>query len=123
MALVTLAGPVSNFIMAFAWALLMKLIFMMGVNNNASLFFILAARAGIFINLVLAFLNLIPIPPLDGSRVVTSLLPARQALLYNQIEPYGFIILLLLMITGVLGWILFPLVNFSNHLLLAFATS
>jgi len=60
---------------------------------------------------VLAFLNLIPLPPLDGSRVVMSLLPPRQAMVFAKIEPYGFIILVALIFTGVLGYILTPLIN------------
>ena len=65
----------------------------------------------------LAFLNLIPLPPLDGSKVVSSLLPARQAMIYEKIEPYGFFILVILIFTGILGYILLPLINTSIALL------
>ncbi len=64
--------------------------------------------AGIIINLLLAYLNLIPIPPLDGGRIVASLLPIRQALQYQKIEPYGIFILLALMFSGALGWLIRP---------------
>lgn len=120
MALVTVAGPLSNFIMAFLWALILKTTVSLGSGNSMLLFFLVqSALAGMSINLVLAFLNLIPIPPLDGSRVLTSLLPEKQALAYNKLEPYGFLILVLLLFTGVLGFILFPAVQYSFHLLLA----
>ena len=112
MILVTLAGPCSNFLMAFLWAGGFKIATLMHPEvSTPALFLLFTSRAGMIINLVLAFLNLIPIPPLDGSRVVSSLLPARQAIAYSKIEPYGFLILIILIFTGVLGYILTPLVN------------
>lgn len=114
MMLVALAGPGSNFIMALLWAGCFKLAASLNPQTSmAALFLLMTARAGMMINIVLAVLNLIPIPPLDGSRVVSMLLPPRQALLYSRIEPYGFLILVALMFTGVLGMILTPLVNLS----------
>ena len=112
MILVTLAGPFSNFIMAILWTGGLKIasLFHPEVSTPA-LFLLMAARAGIIINLVLAFLNLIPIPPLDGSRVILSLLPPKQAETFAKIEPYGFIILVILIFTGALGFILTPLIN------------
>lgn len=118
MILVTLAGPVANFIMAFLWAALFKIsTFLHPESYLPALFLLVTAKAGITINLVLAFLNLIPIPPLDGSRVVSSLLPPRQGMTYAMIEPYGFFILLIMIFTGVLGFILTPLINFGMNLL------
>ncbi|MFI4918137.1 MAG: site-2 protease family protein [Legionellales bacterium] len=118
--LVALAGPVSNFIMAFLWAFLFKIATMLHPElSTPALFLLVTARAGMIINLVLAFLNLIPIPPLDGSRVVSSLLPPRQAIAYARVEPYGFLLLIILMFTGVLGAILTPLINGSFSLLSA----
>jgi len=112
MILVTLAGPFSNFLMAFLWAGAFKIATLLHPEiYMPALFLLVSARAGMIINLVLAFLNLLPIPPLDGSRVVTSLLPPRQAMIYARIEPYGFLILILLVLTGVLGIILTPLIN------------
>lgn len=109
MALVALAGPGSNFVMAILWALCLKLgVWLHGPNAHLSQFMILSGQAGIVINIVLSILNLIPIPPLDGSRVISSLLPPKLSSYYNIIEPYGFFILLILLITGVLGWILRP---------------
>lgn len=110
--LVALAGPFSNFLMAFLWAVCFKIAtFLHPESSMAALFLLVTARAGMTINLVLAFLNLIPLPPLDGSRVISSLLPARQAIAYAKIEPYGFLILVILIFTNVLGYILLPLIN------------
>lgn len=120
MIFVTLAGPFSNLFMAFLWAFCYKIALSLNPMLSMSAQFLWAtARAGIIINLVLAFLNLIPIPPLDGSRVVSSLLPARQAIAYNRLEPYGFFILILLIITGVLGLIINPMINGALYVLRA----
>lgn len=119
MALVAIAGPASNFLMAFLWAILFKIAMILDPRSSmVALFLLLTSQAGILINLVLAFLNLLPIPPLDGSRVVSSLLPAKQAMLYERIEPFGFLILLALMFTGVLSLILSPLISGSYGALL-----
>lgn len=113
-ALVAAAGPLSNIIMALLWALCLKLSLMFHPDqSNTALFLCLASQAGILINLVLAFLNLIPIPPLDGSRVVASLLPPRLSYQYSKIEPYGFFILIALVFTGVLNRLLQPVLTWS----------
>lgn len=107
MAIVALAGPVSNILMAIAWALLARIGLMIGESaENVSLPFIYSGIAGISINLVLAIINLLPIPPLDGSRVLTGILPSRLAWQYNRLERYGFIILLVLLYTKVLDAVL-----------------
>lgn len=114
MALVTAAGPLSNFVMAILWAALFKLALSLNPQSSASVLFLAyTAQAGIIINLILAFLNLLPVPPLDGSRVVASLLPPKQSQQYLRIEPFGFMILLALLFTGALGWILSPLIGWS----------
>ena len=114
MALVAAAGPISNLLMALIWAACFKIATMLHPETSVpALFLLLVGQAGVLINLVLAFLNLIPIPPLDGSRIVFSLLPPRQAAHYLKIEPFGFYILIALMFTGVLGWILDPLISWS----------
>jgi Zn-dependent protease len=109
---VTLAGPGSNIVMALLWAGCFKIATHFHPETSMpALFLLMSARAGMIINLVLAALNLLPIPPLDGSRVLSSLLPVRQAMIYEKIEPYGFFILIILMLTGVLNSILTPLIN------------
>jgi Zn-dependent protease len=117
-ALVAAAGPLSNLVMAIFWTAMMKLsTFLDPMNNNLGLFLLLAGQAGIIINLILAYLNIIPIPPLDGSRIVLNFLKPHHAMQYLRLEPYGFFILLLLILTGVLGLILSPLMAISISVL------
>jgi Zn-dependent protease len=112
-ALVAAAGPLSNAAMAIFWGLILK-ITLVYLTPNTGLYYSLStmAGAGILINIVLMVLNLIPIPPLDGSRVVTSLLSPKIAYYYNRLEPYGFYILIALLATGVLSMIMMPVVTF-----------
>ena len=111
MAIVALAGPVSNLLMALAWALIIRLGIAIGTGAEViSLPLIYMGVAGISINLVLALINLLPIPPLDGSRILTGILPSYWAWQYNRLERYGFILLLVLLYTRVLNVILeYPL--------------
>ena len=107
MAIVALAGPVSNLLMAFGWALIARVGVTIGAGAEAfSLPLIYMGVAGISINLVLALINLLPIPPLDGSRILTGMLPSYWAWQYNRLERFGFIILLVLLYTNMLGAIL-----------------
>lgn len=106
MAIVAAAGPVSNLLMACLWGLIAKITYMLTHDPQSLL--ILMGAAGIIINLILAILNFIPIPPLDGSRVMSSLLPPRMAYQYNLLEPYGFFIIVALLITGILPKIMGP---------------
>lgn len=103
---VAAAGPAANLLMAIAWALIYRVL---AAANVQEPFFWLVARAGISVNLIFMALNLLPIPPLDGGRVVSGLLPTRASIAYSRIEPYGLIILLVLMFTGALSFLLRPL--------------
>ena len=111
MAFVALAGPVSNLLMAVFWALIARLGVLIGTGNEALAHpLIYSGVAGISINVVLALINLLPIPPLDGSRILTGILPNYWAWQYNRLERYGFIILLLLLYTKILNVMLeYPL--------------
>ena len=109
MALVAAAGPMANLIMALLWALIMKLAFLLPSGLlGLALPLTYMAGAGITINVLLMVLNLLPVPPLDGSRVVAGFLPDALAWKYSRIEQYGLMILLLLMATGILGRIIWP---------------
>lgn len=105
---VAAAGPASNFVMAIFWALVLKFSGLVPDNLTVPLQFM--AKAGILINVVLMVLNLIPLPPLDGGRIAVSLLPNHLAARFGRIEPYGFIILLVLLFTGMLAMIMGPFI-------------
>jgi Zn-dependent protease len=116
MAWVAAAGPAANLAMALFWALLLKLA--IGVPESAlSVALALMAKAGIVVNLVFMFLNLLPILPLDGGRIVASLLPQRAAWRYAKLEPWGLPLLILLLATNVLNFVLEPLVGASGALI------
>lgn len=103
MAIVAVAGPVSNFFMALFWAALLKLGLILEITQpTVGQFLIYSGIAGVTINLILMVLNLLPIPPLDGSRVVSWLLPKKWAFYYLRYENYGFILLVALLFLGVL---------------------
>lgn len=106
---VALAGPASNFVQAIVWALVLVGLAVTGTNER---FFMEMARAGILVNLVMWAFNLFPLPPLDGGRIVAGLLPPRAAMALSRIEPYGFFIVLALVLLGIVGTIwLRPLMN------------
>ena len=91
MAWVALAGPAANFVMAFCWIVFSLLLAVGGVKED---FFMQMARAGVLSNLVMFAFNLLPLPPLDGGRILFSILPNKLAYKFGRIEPYGFYILL-----------------------------
>jgi Zn-dependent protease len=97
---VALAGPMSNFIQAFGWAVL--LVLMQGFEVQEE-FFLRMAQAGVLWNLVMFAFNLFPIPPLDGGRILVGVLPNAQANLVSRIEPFGFFIVMGLVIAGVIS--------------------
>ncbi|EPZ16162.1 peptidase M50 [Thauera terpenica 58Eu] len=106
---VAAAGPFTNLIMALGWAILFR-IALVGEPGAYTLPLLKMADAGMQINAVLMVLNLLPLPPLDGGRIAVSLLPHHLAWRFARLEPYGFPILLVLLFTGVLGAILWPLI-------------
>lgn len=110
---VAAAGPLSNLAMAFGWAIAYKLGMGMAPANPALAWLVFVGAAGVFVNVIFMALNLLPLPPLDGGRIVVSLLPHRLAWKFAQIERYGFIILMVLLFTHVLGYILWPMVMLS----------
>jgi Zn-dependent protease len=105
---VAAAGPGANVAMILGWGLVAKAVVTMGSPGLASEFWLRVADAGIVWNISLAVLNLFPLLPLDGGRILASLLPGRLAYAYSRLEPYGMLILLILIATPVLGWILGP---------------
>lgn len=120
---VSLAGPVTNLLMAVISALLYKLIIALPVQN---VFFIkkvlvpvaLMLQISVVLNIGLAVFNAIPIPPLDGSKILMGILPPKQALAYSRIEPYGFFIILALIFLRIIDYVIFPLIIFLRNLLI-----
>jgi Zn-dependent protease len=97
---VALAGPAVNLLQALIWGVLLYLV--VGVQLNER-FFIEMCKAGMLVNVVMFVFNLFPVPPLDGGRILVGLLPHRQAEWVSRIEPYGFFVVMGLVIAGVLG--------------------
>ena len=97
---VALAGPASNFVQAILWAVVLVVLATNGVQER---FFVEMARAGILVNLVMWAFNLFPLPPLDGGRILAGLLPWKQAQWLERIEPFGFFIVMALVIFGIVG--------------------
>lgn len=144
MALVAAAGPAANLAMALGWAIVMRagitaseragawlelarthgttglVDVAIARGSGAAEFLIGAGAAGVLVNLVFMLLNLMPIPPLDGGRIVTSLLPSRAAWSFSRLEPWGLPILLVLLVSNVLSTVLTPLLSESEALIRAF---
>lgn len=108
---VAAAGPGANLLMAMFWGFVI-FVAQLVPTNFYTIPLVLMGQAGVLINVILMVLNLIPLPPLDGGRIAVSLLPRAQALMLSRVEPYGLFILLGLLITGLLGRLLFPIVDF-----------
>ena len=97
---VALAGPGANLVQAIGWTVLFYVLLASGVEE---LFFLKMCQAGLLVNLVMFAFNLFPLPPLDGGRILVGLLPWKQAELVSRVEPWGFFIVMALVITGVVG--------------------
>jgi Zn-dependent protease len=114
MAWVALAGPAANLVMALIWMVVFYSLDASAVDEE---YFFLVAKAGVFINLVLFAFNLFPLPPLDGGRIMTSILPLRYAIKFARIEPYGFFIVLGLMMLNLLHYWMVPVIGAANIVL------
>ncbi len=111
MAFVALAGPLANLVMALMW---LVLIIVLHAFNSGEEFFMRMAQAGVLTNLVIFAFNMFPIPPLDGGRIMTSLLPHKYAYKFAQLEPYGFFIVLGLMFLKVLHFWMVPVMEIAK---------
>jgi len=111
---VALAGPASNLLMAIGWVLFLRVLLMLDLISGPQDFWALMASAGVQVNLILMALNLLPLLPLDGGRIVFSLLPPRLAWRYGRIEPYGLVILVVLMMLGWLWPLMLPLLKLGQ---------
>ena len=123
---VALAGPITNLVLAVISAILAKAVWLVAgllpyswMLEALLLPFSGMLVASVWINLVLAIFNFLPIPPLDGGRILAGLLPDRMADPYRQIERYGFVIILVLSFSGLLSKVILPIITTVNHLLLS----
>ena len=109
---VAAAGPLANLVMMVAWAIVGKIAITFGASGPMY-FLALMAEAGIYVNALLMVFNLFPLLPLDGGRILMGLLPGRLAYAFSRTEPYGMLILIGLIVTGILGKFMWPLVDIS----------
>lgn len=112
---VAAAGPGANLLMALLWAIVIKIAVLL--PDSLALPLSLMGAVGIMINTVLMVLNLLPLPPLDGGRIAVSLLPGPLAVKFARVEPYGFIVLIILLATGVLSVLMQPLILLTLSLI------
>jgi Zn-dependent protease len=123
---VALAGPVTNLVIAIVSALVLKALILMASMFQLSVVAVAIINpmaqmliASVWINLVLCIFNFLPIPPLDGSRILAGLLPEYLARPFAALDRYGFIILILLMLTNTVSHLILPIIRFANRLLLS----
>ena len=112
MAIVAIAGPLANVAMAIFWVIFFKLVTVLVSDVNIAKGLMAMGQAGIIINLVLFVFNLFPIPPLDGSKVLSGFLPRSASLMMDKIEPYGFFIVIGLLYFGILGKVMNPIITY-----------
>ncbi len=118
MAIVAIAGPVANLLMLLFWAISAKIIMLLGNDSNyLTQLLLIMCSIGITINIVLMILNLFPLLPLDGGRVLTAMLPQNLAMSFSRLEPYGLIILVVLLFSGILWKILLPVLSATESLI------
>lgn len=118
MAIVAIAGPAANLLMLLIWAMTAKVITLFGSDlNQLAQFSLIMCGIGITINTVLMILNLFPLLPLDGGRIATAMLPRNLAIPFSRLEPYGLIILVLLLVSGILWKVLLPIISGTETLI------
>lgn len=120
--MVALAGPVANIIMALLWLVVMIAVISVWSGRMLDIWVVKMAQAGVLVNVLLAVFNLLPIPPLDGGRVVAGALPPRWGAMFEKIAPFGMIIVLALAVTGQFNWLLNPAYRATDQVISALLT-
>ena len=126
MAWVAVAGPAMNILLAIFFTIVLKVLFMIPVSRDSSLLIAiltplaLMCKIGIIINVGFAVFNIIPVPPLDGSKILEGLLPMEAAVQYARLERYGMLILVVLIFTRVVDYVIFPIINVIAGALMGF---
>jgi Zn-dependent protease len=116
MVYVAAAGPVANIVMALIWAILLAALAHISLIGTAVSWLMQMAEAGVYVNLFLAAFNLLPVPPLDGGKVLTNLLPSELARPLEDMERWGIFVVYALVYFGLLGWLFTPAMQFSQHI-------